>query len=215
LAPSHAMPKRRTRIASSSILNSEERPLVKMLFRHSLAALGIICLAIVALAAAKPTLIKEKSKIEFVGSKPSASHKGGFKNFDVDGNIDWDDLSKSSLKIEIDATSLWSDDGGLTSHLKNRDFFNVEKFPKIQFEATSIKIVKDGEATVSGKLTLLDQAIEMSIPCKFTVTEEGLIVSTKFTIDRTKWGMNYGQGRVNNDVEISVTLVFATPPGSA
>lgn len=186
-----------------------------MLSHNSLAALGLICLAMVAVAAAKPTLIKEKSKIEFVGSKPSASHKGGFKNFNVGGNVDWDDLTKSSLEIEIDATSLWSDDGGLTSHLKNRDFFNVEKFPKIQFDATNIKISKDGEALVGGKLTLLDQATEMSIPCKFDITEEGLIVSTKFTIDRTKWGMSYGQGRVNNEVDISVTLVFATPPGSA
>jgi polyisoprenoid-binding protein YceI len=208
LAPSHVMLKRRTRIASSSILNSEERPLVKILLRHSLAALGIICLAIVALAAAKPTLIKEKSKIEFVGSKPSASHKGGFKNFDVDGNIDWDDLAKSSLKIEIDATSLWSDDGGLTSHLKNRDFFNVEKFPKIQFEATKIELGNDGATTVSGKLTLLDQTVEMSILCKIAVTDSGLTVAGKFAIDRTKWGMNYGQGRVNNDVDVSVILVF-------
>jgi polyisoprenoid-binding protein YceI len=175
----------------------------------SLAALGLVCLAFITLAASKPTLIKEKSKIEFVGSKPSASHRGGFKNFSVDGNIDWDDLAKSSLKIEIDASSLWSDDGGLTSHLKNRDFFNVEKIPKIQFDATSIKIVKDGEAMVSGKLTLLDQVVELSIPCKFVVMEEGLVVSAKFSIDRTKWGMVYGQGRVNNDVEVLSTLVFA------
>ncbi len=176
--------------------------------RNSLVALGLVCLAFVDLAAATPTLAKEKSKIEFVGSKPGTTHKGGFKNFSVDGNIDWDDFAKSSLKLEIDATSIWSDDGGLTSHLKNRDFFNVDKFPKIQFDVTGIEIVKDGEAMVHGKLTQLDQAAEISVPCKVAVTKEGLVVSAKFTIDRTKWDMNYGHGRVNNDVDVSAILAF-------
>ncbi len=164
---------------------------------------------ILAFAANSPTLVAEKSKIEFVGSKPSGSHKGGFKTFTVEGNIDWDNLSNSSLKINIDATSLWADDGGLTSHIKNRDFFNVGNFSKIQFDTTKIELGNDGVATVSGKLTMLDQSIDMSIPCKIAITDSGLTVTAKFTIDRTKWGMNYGQGRVNNDVEISATLAFA------
>jgi polyisoprenoid-binding protein YceI len=180
-----------------------------------LGLVSVLAISLLALAAGRPELNKEKSKIEFVGSKPGVAHKGGFKQFSVDGNIDWDDLAKSSLTIEIDATSLWSGDGGLTSHLKNRDFFNVDKFPKIQFHASNIKIGNDGNATVDGKLILLDQSVGKSIPCKYSLTEAGLTVSAKFTIDRTKWGMNYGQGRVNNDVDIFVTLVFANAPGTA
>ena len=182
---------------------------MKTLFRNSLIAFaGIMSVWILAFAANSPTLVAEKSKIEFVGSKPSGSHKGGFKTFTVDGNIDWDNLSKSSLKLDIDAASLWSDDGGLTSHLKNRDFFNVGNFPKIQFDATKIELGSDGAATVSGKLTMLDQSIDTSIPCKITITDSGLTVTAKLTIDRTKWGINYGQGRVNNDVDVKATLVF-------
>ena len=180
-----------------------------MLLSHSLVTFGVVCLAIAALAASNATLIKEKSKIDFVGSKASASHKGGFKSFSVEGNIDWGDFAKSSLEIEIDATSIWSDDGGLTSHLKNRDFFDVEKFPKIQFDATKIELGSDGTAIVSGKLTMLGQTVDISSPCKFEVIDARLVVTSKFSIDRTKWGMNYGQGRVNNDVDLSVALVFA------
>jgi hypothetical protein len=39
----------------------------------------------------------------------------------------WADLSKSRFKVGIDATSFWSDDGGLTSHLQTRDLFDVSK----------------------------------------------------------------------------------------
>ena len=104
---------------------------------------------------------------------------------------------------------MWSDDGGLTSHLKNRDFFNVDKFSTIQFDATKIELIGDGAATVSGKLTLLGQAVDIAIPCKIAVTDSELTVKAKFAIDRTQWGMNYGQGRVNNEVDVLVTLVFA------
>lgn len=180
------------------------------LIRNSLIIVGgILGVWLFAIAAGSPKLIMDKSKIEFVGSKPSASHKGGFKTFTVEGSIDWDNLSNSSFKIDIDATSLWSDDGGLTSHLKNRDFFNVDVYPEMQFEATKIELAGDGAATVSGKLTLLDQTVEVATPCKIELTDAGLKISAKFTIDRTKWGMTYGQGRVNNEVDVAVTLVFA------
>jgi polyisoprenoid-binding protein YceI len=188
--------------------DTNPRHMTTRLQNSLIAIAGMMGLWLIAFAANVPSLVAEKSKIEFVGSKASASHKGGFKIFKVDGNIDWDDLSKSSVNLEIDANSVWSDDGGLTSHLKNRDFFNVDKFPVIQFEATKIELGSDEMATVSGKLTMLGQAVDMSIPCKITASESGLTVKAKFAIDRTNWGMNYGQGRVNNDVDVLATLVF-------
>ncbi len=186
---------------------------MKFFIRNSVFAVaGFLGLWLYAMAAGSPVLVKEKSKIEFIGSKAGGSHKGGFKTFSVEGNIEWGNFSKSNLKIDIDATSLWSDDGGLTGHLKNRDFFNVKSYPKIQFEATSIGIGNDGAAIVRGKLTMLDQVVDMFIPCKIAPTDTGITVSAKLTIDRTKWGMTYGQGRVDNEVDISATLVFRNSP---
>jgi polyisoprenoid-binding protein YceI len=183
---------------------------LKILYPKPLIAVaGILGLWLFAIAAGSPKLVTEKSKIEFVGSKPSAAHKGGFKTFAVDGSIDWEKPSNSNLTIDIDATSLWSDDGGLTSHLKNRDFFNVDAYPKIRFETTKIELAGDGAATISGKLTLLDQTVEVTTPCKVELSDAGLKIGAKLTIDRTKWGMTYGQGRVNNEVDVAVTLVFA------
>lgn len=46
-------------------------------------------------------------------------------------------------------------------------------------------------------------------PCKIAMTGMIVAASAKFTIDRTKWGMTYGKGRVNDEVDISVPLVFA------
>lgn len=176
--------------------------------RFLVASLFVFGFWVAVQAAEIMTLVKEKSQIEFVGSKPSGSHRGGFKRFSVDAMADWADLSKSSFKIEIDATSLWSDDGGLTSHLKNRDFFDISQYPNIEFETTRIELLSAQEAIVTGKLTMLGKAGEVTIPCKIEVTDGGLRVKSEFTIDRTQWGMTYGRGKVNDEVEIAARLVF-------
>ncbi len=61
---------------------------------------------------------------------------------------DFGDPSKSSLNIDIDADSLFSDNEMLTNHLKNPDFFDVRKYPTITFESTSIEPVNEREATI-------------------------------------------------------------------
>ncbi len=163
---------------------------------------------IFALAADPLKLIEDKSKISFVGKKPDGEHKGGFKKFKVDALADHDDMSKSSIKIVIDTDSLWSDDEKLTGHLKNPDFFDVKKYPKATFESTKIEKVSDTEAKIYGKLTMLDKTGEIVVPMKVDANDERIMLNGAFKLDRTKWGMNYGKGKINDEVDMTVELAF-------
>jgi polyisoprenoid-binding protein YceI len=150
----------------------------------------------------------EKSKIDFVGKKPAGeTHKGGFKEFTADAKVDHDSPDKSTLSIEIKTASLWSDSDKLTAHLKNPDFFNVDKFPKIKFETTSV-VAGEGEATLTGKMTMLDKTVEVKVPVKVEMSESNLVLTATFKLDRTKWGMNFGRPNINDEVEIVATLNF-------
>lgn len=176
--------------------------------RLALACLFVFGFSLVSQGADSLELIKDKSKIDFVGKKSDGEHKGGFKDFKVDAQANFDDPTKSSLTIEIVTDSLWSDNEGLTSHLKNPDFFDVRKYPKIKFESTKIEHANEGEATIVGMLTMLDKKVEVKVPCKVDVSDSGISMTAKFKIDRTKWGMTYGKGKVNDDVEIEATMAF-------
>ncbi len=163
-----------------------------------------------AASAVELTLVKDASKIEFVGTKPDGKHSGGFKKFEVASIADFESPGRSSINIQIDATSLWSDDEKLTNHLKSPDFFDVRKYPSITFESTEI-IPGEGEepkATIKGMMQMLGKSVEVEIPIEATVTDETIELTAKFEIDRTKWGMNYGQGKVDNTVKISTQLVL-------
>ena len=150
---------------------------------------------------------KEKSKISFVGKKSDGKHEGGFKDFKSEAKVDMETPDKSSLMIEIKTDSLWSDNEMLTAHLKNPDFFDVKKYPTIKFESTKIE-VNGEEATITGKMTMLDKTVEIKIPTKSEINEKSLKVVAEFKIDRTKWGMNSAQGKVDNEVAIKAELVF-------
>jgi polyisoprenoid-binding protein YceI len=182
-----------------------------MLIRNiGLFALMAGILTSTSMAAEKLTLNQEKSKIEFVGKKSDGEHKGGFKEFSADATADHDNPEKGSLKITIQADSLFSDDPRLTAHLKNPDFFDVKKHPTITFESKKIELddSDEGKATIVGMLKLLDKEETLEVPVTVDNTEEEIVVNAKFKLDRTKWGMTFGEGKIDKDVEVTATLHF-------
>ncbi len=179
------------------------------MLRTALAITLVSVLAISAAQAADPLKLDAKnSKVDFVGKKSDGQHIGGFKAFRVDAAVDSADPSKSSLAIEIDTNSIWSDSERLTNHLKNPDFFDVRKHPKITFGATKIVQESDTKAAITGDLTLLGKTVSVTVPAEVTKHENSVELTTAFKIDRTRWGMNYGAGRVDNDVEVTAKLVL-------
>jgi polyisoprenoid-binding protein YceI len=137
----------------------------------------------------------ENTKITFVGSArdPDHKHDGGFKK--VSGSVKpaGDDITKSTINVEIDIDSIWTDDDektkNLTKHLKSPDFFDAKQYPKATFVSKEIKAEKKGDDThvITGDLTLHGTTKPVSIPAKVTVTDDAIAIDGKFTIDRTEF----------------------------
>ena len=157
-------------------------------------------------------LTAENSKVEFTGSKVTGKHDGGFKAFT--GTIDLVNAKaeESSVKVDIDTTSVYSDSEGLTGHLKSPDFFDVEKFPKANF--TSTKIVADsttgaGSYTITGDFDLHGQKKSITFPAKITVTDAEVAVESEFSINRKDFGIVYAgktDDLIRDDVVIKLNL---------
>lgn len=172
------------------------------------ATIAVLAFLVSPALAEKLNLSKEKSKIGFVGKKADGEHKGGFKEFKVEGDANLEAPEKSKLQIDIDTTSLWSDDEQLTDHLKNPDFFDVKKYPKITFEMTGMEGAGSESPTLIGKLTMLGKTSELRVPCQASLSDSELILEADFNLDRTKWGMTYGKGKIKDEVVIKATLHF-------
>ncbi|MCO8122009.1 YceI family protein [Stieleria sp. TO1_6] len=159
------------------------------------------------------TLAPANSRIDFVGThegdKPDP-RKGGFEKFSGKASVG-DDGALESVAFEIETGSLWTEIDKLTAHLKSPDFFGVRENPKASFRSTAVAAGKaDGEVVITGEFTLLGNTQQIKVPATVQTTPEGLTLVSDFKIDRTKFGMNYGQGKVTNEVQLIVTIGKAT-----
>jgi polyisoprenoid-binding protein YceI len=74
----------------------------------------------------------------------------------VAGTVDIDDANPANDKInvEIDASSITTDNEKRDGHLKSPDFFDTAKFPKLTFVSKSAKAAGEHAVDISGDLTM-------------------------------------------------------------
>ncbi|MEI7704373.1 MAG: YceI family protein [Deltaproteobacteria bacterium] len=125
--------------------------------------------------------------------------KGEFDKLSGKVQLDETDLSKSSVEVTIDATSISTRDEKRDAHLKSADFFDVAKYPTVTFKSTQVVAGKDGALTVTGDLTLhgvtkpvtLEGSVTKAITDPWGLTRRGASFTGK--IDRKAWGITWGK----------------------
>jgi polyisoprenoid-binding protein YceI len=165
-------------------------------------------------------VVKEKSKIEFVGAKVTRDHTGQFRNFD--GSIEYANAQPSRISFDIDLSSVETDTERLTGHLKSPDFFDVAKYPKATFTSTSLTPAPAGAANgatheLKGTLDLHGVQKEVTIPVKAEQTADGVRATSEFTINRHDWGISYkgaADDLIKDNVLIKLDLMFPPPPAA-
>jgi polyisoprenoid-binding protein YceI len=154
----------------------------------------------------------QNTKIEFVGSKVTGSHNGGFSVFEGEIRVAGDRVADTGNKVVIHTAQLWSDNDRLTGHLKSPDFFDVQQFPTATFETTSVK--QEGEnATVTGNLTMHGITKQISFPARVEVKNDAVVLKAEFSINRFDFDMKY-PGKADDLIRPEVVLkldVNATP----
>ena len=80
--------------------------------------------------------------------------RGGFKS--VKGTVIYDaeNPGGSTVEATIDVGSIATLDENRDTHLKSADFLDAEKYPTITFRSTKVEADGDGEAKVTGALTI-------------------------------------------------------------
>ena len=173
-------------------------------FRGFIAVSVIVILAQTALAQSY-SLTGENTKIKFVGSKKDGSHTGGFKKLSGKATVKGTDPETLSLNVVIDVDTIHTDTDKLTAHLKSPDFFEVKRYREAKFESSEVKLTKNGYL-VSGQLTMHGKTKKLSFPADISADAAGLKLAAKFKIDRNDWGISYGKGMINDEVELSIDL---------
>lgn len=134
---------------------------------------------------------------------------GYFRDFTGTVNYNAEDVTKSSVEFTAKATSVDTGVTGRDNHLRQADFFEVDKFPDITFKST--KVMKHGDDLhITGDFTM--KGVTKSISFEFDLTgfipggeragaKIGISADTK--INRRDYGVNYGSNLPNGKPMLS------------
>src|SRR5215217_6763637 len=157
--------------------------------------------------------------VEFVIRNLWFNVKGRFRDFEGVIVLDEEDVSRSSVTATIRAGNIDTGSKRRDKHLLLREFFDVEKFPEIEFKSTSVRRGKDRDALdLEGELTIKDKTVPIALAVnvmdrsRAPSGEEFVYYSATTELDRCAFGINYGPGfigrrlRVHINVQASNTL---------
>ena len=143
--------------------------------------------------------------------------KGKFTDFSITLNHDEKDVTKSSVSVVIKATSVDTGIERRDAHLRNADFFDVEKYPEITFK--SERIEKKGKQFIAhGPLTMHGVTRQIALPFTINGTfkntannKSSIGYSAKMVLNRRDFGMNYSRQDnptfVGDDITVEIELV--------
>lgn len=149
--------------------------------------------------------------------------RGKFTDFTVAIVYDDVDVTKSSVNATIKATSVDTGIERRDTHLRNADFFDVEKFPEITF--ASSRVEKKGKQLIAhGTFTMHGVAKEIALP--FTINgvvkdpktgKTTLGLTARTTVNRRDYGINYSNPSNPNflgdhvEIELNIVTRAGTP----
>jgi polyisoprenoid-binding protein YceI len=154
-----------------------------------------------------------QSQMTWVGTKPTGRHNGTIGI--VEGTVNVTDDALVGGRIVFDLNNIVALDllenqeyhEKLVNHLKSADFFDVENHPTAVFEITGATAIEAGEGAngeetefrianpthrISGNLTMRGNTLGISFPARVVMEDGQVRAEAKFNIDRTKWGVSYG-----------------------
>lgn len=139
--------------------------------------------------------------------------QGEFHDYDGHFTFDRANPENSEIDVTIKTASIDMDHEKWDAHMKNEDFFDVEKYPDMTFKSTAVKVTGDNTADITGDLTIFDQTHPVTLHVTHNKSGKhpfngkyvaGLSAHT--VIDRSKWGMTYGLPLMSPHIDIRLEV---------
>lgn len=188
--------------------------------KHLVSLTAILSLAGPLALAQTSTWVPDKahSEVDFSSLHLGLAHvHGRFGN--IGGAITWDesDVTKSTVNVTIDVTSVDTGVSGRDADLKSSNFFDVAQFPTATFVSTSVAKTGNG-LTVNGNLTLhgVTKPVTLDVegptgPVPGMDHKPHAGFSATATISRTVFGIasKYPAAMIGDDVKLNIDLDVA------
>ena len=122
---------------------------------------------------------------------------GKFESFEAEVQTEGDDFETAQIEARIRTASINTNNLQRDEHLRNSDFFEVDKHPEILFSSTKVEKLDDENFVVYGNLSLKGTVKPVKLNVEYSgATKDpwgnqkaGFVVSGK--INRSDFGLNF------------------------
>lgn len=141
--------------------------------------------------------------VSFTIKNAGVNVKGSFLSYSVTTHWDASNLANSRMSATIEANTIDTGIKGRDKHLKKAKYFDVDNYPQITFESTSITKTATGYL-LKGKLTIKETTLPVEIPFTATSSVEGIIFSGAFELDRRDYGVGKNHLIMGDEVKVDI-----------
>ena len=149
-----------------------------------------------------------------------SSVRGRFTSFTAGMESEKEDFSDAKFWCEIDVASINTSITDRDSHLRSADFFDIEKFPAIRFNSTSVDVV-DGEHLIKGDFEIKGVTKPIKLTGAYNGSDTDAYGQEKYGFDlvgkikRSDWDLCFNMAGTNSTlligdevkIDISVQMV--------
>jgi polyisoprenoid-binding protein YceI len=125
--------------------------------------------------------------------------RGEFKRFSGAVEFNEADPAISSVEIEIDASSIDTNEPKRDQHLRSPDFLDTERYPTITFKSKRLEMVDARRARIIGDLTVRGVTREVTLDTEYVGMavspwgKQAAGFSAQATINRKTFGLSWNQ----------------------
>ena len=126
-----------------------------------------------------------------------SSVSGSLKSFQAEVETQGEDFTTAQIGLSADMASISTNNHQRDAHLRNSDFFEVEKYPELQFTSTKLQKIDSDTFALFGDLTLkgVTRPVKLNVEFNGATKDQwggeraGFVVTGK--INRSDWGVNF------------------------
>jgi polyisoprenoid-binding protein YceI len=155
------------------------------------------------------TPVDAGSKVHFVIKNFGIKTGGNFTGLKGAIKFDPGNFSASFFDVTVDAKTIDTDNGLRDDHLRESEYFDVEKYKTIAFKSTKItQSTKIGRYYIFGNITIKGVTKPVEFGFGATPKEGGYVFDGEFEINRRDFGVGGSSISMSDSLKVSLS-VFA------
>lgn len=169
----------------------------------------LILLALLISSLFSQTIDKDKSYVKFkVRNMGIRDVRGTITDMQGTVKFDSQNLDSAIFDVSVDLNTINTADEKRDAHLKNEDFFEIEKWTTINFRSLQIT-EQDSFYSVTGNLMIKDVTKGVTVPFSIIETDSTITFIGSGIVNRIDYnvGVNYNNFKIGYGISLDIVCV--------